>query len=151
MFPLGYELPEALDILVHPTLTPQQFSAELHQFAFLCGTGNYCRFVCFALLGTLRLWISESKFTEAALGGTDGRLSKLRAWASSLAREGGAHHSACFVTDDDRNMADKTLQLIPSDIPSSKDKHPPERIHREPYRTGHSAVYCWSCRRSTGD
>ncbi len=63
----------------------------------------------------------ESKFTEAALGHV--QLADYRNFAHGrhhwLAKRGAASAVLAFVTADDRMLADRTLKLIPSDIPQA--------------------------------
>ena len=117
----GSDLPESLDGLVHPTLTQEQFSAELHR----CCLPLWERETIVVLYGTsghpaaLDL---ESKFTEAALGSI--QMADYRNFAHGrhhwLAKRGSTTAVLALVTDDDRDIADKTLRLIPADIPVAR-------------------------------
>jgi hypothetical protein len=64
----------------------------------------------------------ESKFTEAALGNL--QMADYRNFAHGrhhwLAKRGKASGILAFVTDEDRKLADKTLMLIPDDIPVAR-------------------------------
>jgi hypothetical protein len=130
VFPTGSELPETLDVLVHPTVTPEQFSAELHRLCLplweretivvLYGTAGYP--------AALDL---ESKFTEAALGSM--QMADYRNFAHGrhhwLAKRGGTTAVLALVTDDDRAIANKTLRLIPDDIPVARIDIPWRGLH----------------------
>jgi hypothetical protein len=130
LFPPGYELPEALDILVHPTLTPQQFSAELHHLCLPLWERE-TMVVLYGATGHAAAVDLESKFTEAALGCI--QMADYRNFAHGrhhwLAKRGGNTAVLALVTDDDRDIADKTLQLIPADIPVAKIHIPQRGIH----------------------
>jgi hypothetical protein len=64
----------------------------------------------------------ESKFTEAALGNL--QLADYRNFAHGrhhwLAKRGGASSVLAFITEGDRLLAERTLDLIPADVPQAR-------------------------------
>lgn len=73
----------------------------------------------------------ESKFTEAALGNI--QIADYRNFAHGrhhwLARYGDESGVIGFVSSEDRQIADKTLRLIPDDVPVLKLQLPDEPVH----------------------
>ena len=114
-------LPPDLDALVHPGLTQIEFTTDLRDkcntlwqrenLAVLYGPSAHS--------AALDL---ESKFTEAALGPI--QIADYRNFAHGrhhwLAKRGQTTAVLALVTEEDRDLAAKTLRLIPSDIPSIK-------------------------------
>jgi hypothetical protein len=115
------ELPQDLSSLVHPTLSAEEFSANLANRAediwhrdtisVLYGPSVHSAAIDF-----------ESKFTEAALGSV--QIADYRNFAHGrhlwLAKHGKTTGIIAFITDDDRQVANKTLALIPSAIPVAR-------------------------------
>lgn len=115
------DLPQDLNSLVHPILSSEEFSANLANRAeqiwhrdtigVLYGPTVHSAAIDF-----------ESKFTEAALGSV--QIADYRNFAHGrhhwLAKHGKTTGLIAFVTDDDRQVANKTLALIPSDIPIAR-------------------------------
>ena len=120
-FPTGYELPELLGALVHPTLTKEQFSSELYHLCLPLWERDTI-VVLYGTAGHPAAVDLESKFTEAALGSV--QMADYRNFAHGrhhwLAKRGVKSAVLALVTDDDRDIADKTLRLIPADIPVAK-------------------------------
>jgi fructoselysine-6-P-deglycase FrlB-like protein len=115
------ELPQEIDALVHPDSKFEHFVAEL---AILClpvwqqETVN----VLYGPSAHPAALDLESKFTEAALGVV--QIADYRNFAHGrhhwLAKRGHSSGVIAFVTDDDRQLASKTLSLIPPDIPVAR-------------------------------
>lgn len=111
-------LPATLADLVHPSITSAHFSAALQR---LC-LPLWARDTIVVLYGptvhpaTVDL---ESKFTEAALGSV--QMADYRNFAHGrhhwLAKRGDTTAVLALVTNDNQELAEKTLRLIPADIP----------------------------------
>ena len=151
VFPTGYTLPETLDILIHPNLTKEQFSADLHRRCLPLWERETI-VVLYGTAGHPAAVDLESKFTEAALGAI--QMADYRNFAHGrhhwLAKRGGKTAVLTLVTDEDREIADKTLRLIPADIPV-EDGCPTKRNTCGSHSTCHSFIHRRSCRRSTWD
>ncbi len=130
VFPTGYALPEILGTLVHPTLTKEQFSADLHRLCLPLWERETI-VVLYGPAGHAAAVDLESKFTEAALGSI--QMADYRNFAHGrhhwLAKRGAKTAVLALVTDDDRDIADKTLRLIPADIPVARIDIPQRGIH----------------------
>ena len=130
VFPTEYELPESLDGLVHSTLTQEQFSAELHRLCLPLWERETI-VVLYGTSGHPAALDLESKFTEAALGSL--QMADYRNFAHGrhhwLAKRGSTTAVLALVTDDDRDIADKPLRLIPADIPVARIDIPYSGIH----------------------
>lgn len=114
-------LPPNLDDLFHPKATLEAFSTDLadrclpqwrqETLSVLYGPSTHS--------AALDL---ESKFTEAALGSV--QIADYRNFAHGrhhwMAKRGQSTGVLAFVTNDDREIADKTLRLIPPSIPVTR-------------------------------
>ena len=112
------EIPHTLESLVHPGITRENFIKELKlQFAPLLERDTYC--VLFGEWGKSAAFDLESKFSEAALGNV--QLSDYRNFGHGrhnwLAKRGKNTGIISFVTPDEEKIAEKTLALIPKDVP----------------------------------
>jgi fructoselysine-6-P-deglycase FrlB-like protein len=118
VFPVKYVLPENFDFLVHPTLTSEQFVAELRRLCLPLWERETI-VVLYGIPGHPAAVDLESKFTEAALGSI--QMADYRNFAHGrhhwLAKRASTTAVLALVTNDDREIADKTLRFIPDDIP----------------------------------
>lgn len=114
-------LPQSLDALLHLDSSADEFLTDL---AYRC-MPLWRQETVSVLYGpsTHSAAIDlESKFTEAALGAV--QIADYRNFAHGrhhwLAKRGQSTGILAFVTDDDREIANKTLRHIPSDIPVTR-------------------------------
>jgi len=118
-------LPQDLQSLVHPDSTSDRFLTDLSDRC----SHLWMRETISVLYGPSAHAAAidlESKFTEAALGSI--QVADYRNFAHGrhhwLAKRGQTTAVLAFVTDDDREIAGKTLRLIPSDIPVTQIEIP---------------------------
>lgn len=112
------DLPQDIGSLVHPNSSSEEFFANL---ADICSP-LWRQETISVLYGPSAHSAAidlESKFTEAALGAV--QIADYRNFAHGrhhwLAKHGQTTGVLAFVTEDDREIANKTLRLIPSSIP----------------------------------
>lgn len=118
---LRYGLPESLESLVHPKISRHSFlcalEKELHP---LLGKDTFV--VLHGKWGKPPSSDLESKFTEAALGNV--QLADYRNFAHGrhnwLAKNGDRTGVIAFITPQDKEIAERILDLIPEDIPIAK-------------------------------
>ncbi len=118
VFSLEQQFPCRLDELLHPGRSEPEFRADVrarclklwNRQTLVVLHGPTTQAAAFDL---------ESKFTEAALGNV--QISDYRNFAHGrhhwLAKRGSTSAVLAFVSEDDQRIADKTLDLIPEDIP----------------------------------
>jgi hypothetical protein len=114
-------LPNELKDLVHPSDTKEEFVSRLEQ---LCAP-LWTRENLIILYGPATRSVAidfESKFTEAALGVT--LSADYRNFAHGrhhwLAKRGSTTAVLALVTTSDQHIADKTLDLLPKDVPVAR-------------------------------
>lgn len=112
------ELPQTLGTLVYPGVARDDFTRELKdQFGPLLERETYS--VLFGEWGKPAAFDLESKFTEASLGNV--QLADYRNFAHGrhnwLAKRGKHTGVIAFVTPEEKKIAEKTLAIIPKDIP----------------------------------
>lgn len=114
-------LPQSIDALIHPDSSIDEFLADL---AYRC-MPLWRQETISVLYGPSAHSAAldlESKFTEAALGSV--QIADYRNFAHGrhhwLAKRGHSTGVLAFITDDDREIANKTLRLIPPTIPITR-------------------------------
>lgn len=112
------DLPKKFEELLYPLQTEDEYISQLRE---QCNP-LWTRKTLIALHGVMTQSVAfdlESKFTEASLGSV--QIADYRNFAHGrhhwLAKHGNSSAILAFVTDDDQELADKTLNLIPSGIP----------------------------------
>lgn len=114
----GDDLPANLRSLVHPSLVEDEFVKELRERSLPLWQREHLVVIHGTSTSTAALDI-ESKFTEAALGPV--LVADYRNFAHGrhhwLAKRGNSTGVLALVSGCDRQVADKTLSLLPSDIP----------------------------------
>jgi hydroxymethylpyrimidine pyrophosphatase-like HAD family hydrolase/fructoselysine-6-P-deglycase FrlB-like protein len=115
------DLPENLEELVHPGVNRDVYVADLRAKCLSLWQRKYLVVLYGPSAHTAAVDI-ESKFTEAALGAT--LLADYRNFAHGrhhwLAKCGDTTGVLAFITKDDAALAEKTLDLIPSNIPIAR-------------------------------
>jgi fructoselysine-6-P-deglycase FrlB-like protein len=112
------DLPEDIGFLTHPNSSSEEFFAKL---ADICSPlwRQETISVLYGPSAHSAAIDMESKFTEAALGAV--QIADYRNFAHGrhhwLAKHGRTTGVLAFVTEDDREISNKTLRLIPSGIP----------------------------------
>ena len=113
-----YSIPESLESLIHPGLSRDTFLNELRsQFIPLFSRDTFL--VLFDRWAKPAAFDLESKFAEAALGNV--QAVDYRNFAHGrhnwLAKRGDQTGIIALVTPEDQELADKTIDLIPKEIP----------------------------------
>lgn len=115
------ELRGNLGALVHPTQTEEQFHAELDRTCRRLWERENLLLLHGIPTGSAALDF-ESKFSEAALGPV--QVADYRNFAHGrhhwLAKRGQSTAVLAIASDEDRQLADETLSLLPRDIPVGK-------------------------------
>ena len=117
----SYKIPETLESLVHPRLSRFDFLEELKsQFTPFLNRDTFL--ILFDRWGKPAAVDLESKFTEAALGNV--QVVDYRNFAHGrhnwLAKRGNQTGIIALVTPEVERIANKTLDLIPKDIPIAR-------------------------------
>jgi hypothetical protein len=115
----NYKIPESMDSLIHPGLSRDVFLKEFRSEF----TTSFLRKDTFVILygrwGKPAAFDLESKFTEAALA--NAQISDYRNFAHGrhnwLAKKSNQTSIIALVTPEDKKLAEKTLNLIPEEIP----------------------------------
>lgn len=115
------DLPQDIDSLVYPNALLGEFFAKLADICLPLWQQETIS-VLYGPSAQSAAIDLESKFTEAALGAV--QIADYRNFAHGrhhwLAKHGKTTGVLAFVTEDDREIANKTLRLIPSNIPVAR-------------------------------